>query len=207
MFPPSNMSVNKDEIEMNSKQQSSSNTEALRSQRSNGIDLDLQGRQSLNSAVSSLIAVKPLSCFEKLYVKFIFCYKSIDYSDPKKIYVSKLLEGVYVTTIMTLLTLWALYAEDFKIALTDVDSDEIFSWIAFVAFIAFLIEWILASWSTADYLFSFFFWLDFVATISLIPDIIFMSEALGIASSGDGADPSSARAGSSSCWNKSRTNG
>ena len=69
---------------------------------------------------------------------------------------------------MSILTLWVLYAEDFKIGLTNVNVDNIFSWIAFFCLIFFLIEWILSTWSIQNYLFSFFFWLDLIAAASLI---------------------------------------
>lgn len=132
-----------------------------------------------------------LKWYEKIYVWF----QSIDYNDPRKVQCAILLESVSVTVWMTILTLWALYAEDFKIALTDNDADTAFSAIAFVAFVFFFLEWSLASWSVPKYLFSFFFWLDLVATLSLVTDILFIAEPLGISVSSGVADPSSARAG------------
>ena len=46
-----------------------------------------------------------LSWCEKIYVM----YKAIDYSSPGRVYVASLLEGGYVTTLMTVLTMWGMY--------------------------------------------------------------------------------------------------
>lgn len=84
----------------------------------------------INELPSQSIEIE-LKWYEKIYVWL----KSIDYNDPKKVQCATLLDSVSVTVWMTLLTLWALYAEDFKIAVTDRDADVAFSIIAFVAYV------------------------------------------------------------------------
>jgi len=40
-----------------------------------------------------------------------------------------------------------------------------------IAMVAFLIEFLLASYSKPKYIWGFFFWLDFISTITLVMDI------------------------------------
>jgi hypothetical protein len=72
---------------------------------------------------------------------------------------------------MTTLTVYALFADDLRLLLTDKSSDEVFYSVTLFAFLAFMIELILASLATPDYFFGFYFWLDLVATLSLVTDI------------------------------------
>ncbi len=49
-----------------------------------------------------------------------------------------------------------------------------------VSFILFLIEIFINSMVKEDFKYSFFFWLDIIATLSLIPDIEWIINACGI---------------------------
>jgi hypothetical protein len=73
---------------------------------------------------------------------------------------------------MTTLTIYALFFDDIRmIAFTRKDDDYFFT-VTSLALFFFSFEIILASYSNKDdYWLSFFFWLDVVSTLSLIPDI------------------------------------
>ena len=78
----------------------------------------------------------------------------------------------FITVIfMSLVTIYALFFDDIRIiALTNEDDDKVFT-VACIVFIIFSIELILHSLSDNNYFLSFFFWLDLVSVLSLIPDI------------------------------------
>ena len=52
----------------------------------------------------------------------------------------------------------------------DKNKDDYFYGVTLVSMILFLVEIILASIAVEDYIFSFFFWLDLISTLSMIPD-------------------------------------
>lgn len=85
------------------------------------------------------------------------------------------LENNYFQTIITLLTIYALFGGDVKILATDNSADLGFDVISIICLIMFSIEIILAVIAKDDYLWSFFFWLDVVSTVSLILDITMIS--------------------------------
>ena len=72
---------------------------------------------------------------------------------------------------MTLATIFALFGEDLRLAAFEKYADNFFFTLSFIAFIMFTVEIALSSYAKPDYIFKFYFWLDFVATVSLLPDI------------------------------------
>lgn len=76
-----------------------------------------------------------------------------------------------VTLSMTIITLYALFGDDCKLAWFDRSADEAFNYITTFALILFAIEITLNSLSQEGYFNSFYFWLDIISTISLITDI------------------------------------
>lgn len=76
-----------------------------------------------------------------------------------------------VTMFMTIVTIYALFADDFRLLFFEKPMDEIFYMITFVSLLFFLLELFLASLATPDYFLGFYFWLDLVATLSLFTDI------------------------------------
>ena len=83
----------------------------------------------------------------------------------------ELVEGQIVTVIMTITTLYALFGDDLRLWLFDKEAD-VYFFIGLVAsFVLFALELLLQSCVVDEFKYSFFFWLDFVATLSLIPDI------------------------------------
>ena len=89
---------------------------------------------------------------------------------------------------MTLITIYALIASDIKVIAFDVDADPVFIVITCISMAMFLIELILSSIGKDGYWLSFFFWLDLIATFSLITDIDPLVEAISGDSGGEGTN-------------------
>ena len=71
---------------------------------------------------------------------------------------------------MTFITIYALYFDDLRILFFPKTVDDIFYGITLLGMICFAVEIVLASFAKDDYMFSFFFYLDLVSTVSMIPD-------------------------------------
>jgi len=71
---------------------------------------------------------------------------------------------------MTLITIYALFFDDIRIIFFPKSLDDLFYGITLFGMICFTLEISLASYAKEDYVFSFFFWLDIVSTVSMIPD-------------------------------------
>ena len=82
-----------------------------------------------------------------------------------------ILEDNVTSVIMTVITLYALLGDDVRILVTNVNGDPTFWILNIIALFAFSLEIILASIVKQNYFNGFFFWLDFVSTLSLLLDI------------------------------------
>jgi hypothetical protein len=92
---------------------------------------------------------------------------------------------------MTLLTIYALFGDDLRLLATPKRDDEIFYSLSCVCLFFFTLEVVMASFVKENYLLGFFFWLDVVATISLIPDIGWIWDPI-MGDDSSGADPAQA---------------
>ena len=72
---------------------------------------------------------------------------------------------------MTLVTLYALFMDDIRILTCPIGVDEILWGVTSGAFGLFIFELLLSSLAMDGYLCNFYFWLDLIATVSLISDI------------------------------------
>lgn len=90
---------------------------------------------------------------------------------PLRARVREFVEGKWITLIMTLTTLFALFGDDFRLWFTDKFIDPYFFGFLCGAFVLFSLEILINSCVLDDFKYSFFFWLDLVATLSLIVDI------------------------------------
>jgi hypothetical protein len=72
---------------------------------------------------------------------------------------------------MSLVTIYALFFDDIRIIALQKDQDDIAYTVACIVFIIFSLELFLHSISDPEYFLSFFFWLDLISVLSLIPDI------------------------------------
>lgn len=86
---------------------------------------------------------------------------------------------------MTIITIYSLFGDDVRSLAFTRPADEIFNILTIIALIAFTVEIVLACLAKDEYWLGFYFWLDFVSTISLITDIGWvMDEMLGTSDSG-----------------------
>lgn len=84
------------------------------------------------------------------------------------------IDDKWVILVMTMVTLWALFGDDIRLVATNKPADQYF-FISFIVILClFIIEIFLTSLVVDDYKYSFFFWLDIVASISLVLDIPYM---------------------------------
>lgn len=98
--------------------------------------------------------------------------------DFLKVKTAAFLDSTAVTVIMTLITVYALYFDDIRILFFPMSTDNVFFDITFVGMLCFSTEIILASIVQDNYMFSFFFYLDIVSTISMIPDVGWLWELI-----------------------------
>jgi len=105
--------------------------------------------------------------------------QEVDKEESKlKISIDKFLENNLYVIFMTLVTIYALFGTDISVAFLSQELDSTFDYVTTVAFVLFLIELVLSCSAKKDYILSFFFWLDFVSTISLIMEIDFIFSPL-----------------------------
>jgi len=89
-----------------------------------------------------------------------------------------LLESTWFIILMTILTIYAMFATDIQAAFVKPNADWIYDIIDCILFAIFSIEIIIASISKKNYLFTFFFWLDVISTLSLLQDMSFTLEKI-----------------------------
>jgi len=86
-------------------------------------------------------------------------------------FMNKILQNYFYVGFMMVVTLYALFGDDFRLLLSPKSGDEVFWSLTVAAMFFFLVELVMASIAQKDYFLGFYFWLDLVATISLITDI------------------------------------
>jgi class 3 adenylate cyclase len=79
---------------------------------------------------------------------------------------------------MTIVTLYALFGDDIKIAVFTKSEDVVFNYITTFALVIFTIEITINALVQDNYFNSFYFWLDIVSTISLITDISWIWDSI-----------------------------
>ena len=92
-------------------------------------------------------------------------------SVPVREQVRKIIEGNTVTIVMTITTIYALFGDDCRLYFTTKEADPYFSVALIISFILFGLELLIQSCVVDDFKYSFFFWLDFIATFSVVIDI------------------------------------
>ena len=88
--------------------------------------------------------------------------------------IRKMLSGKIWQTVVTIVTIFALYGDDLRLLCFPKDADVVFEVLSFLALLLFFTEMGLQVKVIAGYQYSFNFWLDVVSTLSLIPDIAFL---------------------------------
>ena len=113
--------------------------------------------------------------------------RSMTSYEAVKYKISLLLEDTSVTIIMSLLTIYALFGDDLRLLAFSKTADEVFMIFSSISFFLFLLELLLSCWVKEGYLRlpdlrskewqdkvrigSFYFWLDLIATASLIFEV------------------------------------
>ena len=83
----------------------------------------------------------------------------------------RFLDSTGLLIFMLFVTIYALFSDDIRVSSYSKDEDDVFFALSCCAIIFFGIEMILCFIFKDDYKWSFYFWLDLIATISIIPDI------------------------------------
>jgi branched-subunit amino acid transport protein AzlD len=102
---------------------------------------------------------------------------SMEKSDTHK-FLEFILDHWITSTIMTIVTIYALFSDDVKMLFFTKPVDELFDIMTIVALVLFTFEIIVSSIVKEDYTCGFYFWLDFISTLSLIMDIGFVMDKL-----------------------------
>jgi class 3 adenylate cyclase len=167
-------------VSQNSSQQAADSVVRLHSDDGTNADKKFHKLHSVQSTGSKETAVVSLHLTEtQQYIK------------AAKAYVAAKLESTPVAMAMAAMTIWALFSDDLRQALTRKDADTAFSVIISIGFFMFIFEIVAASFCKDDYFFipeqrliegetvyssvkrriqfgSFYFWLDIIATLSLL---------------------------------------
>jgi hypothetical protein len=72
---------------------------------------------------------------------------------------------------MTVITVYTLFFDDIRLMLLPKSTDNFFYTVSAIAMIVFIIEIMASMYAIEGYFPSFFFWLDLVSTVTMIPDI------------------------------------
>lgn len=104
---------------------------------------------------------------------------------PWKIKMQKVLDNNAIVITMSTITVYSLFFDDMNMLIADATTDEIVWTTTAVCCSLFFTEIVLASICKEDYFLTFFFWLDFISTISMLTDIGWVWNAMtGSGSSG-----------------------
>jgi hypothetical protein len=82
-----------------------------------------------------------------------------------------MLESYPSVIFMSFVTLYTLFLDDIRTVFIGKDKDDIFNSITLICFIIFMIEIIIGASCRQIYFLTFFFWLDLISTLSMVPDI------------------------------------
>lgn len=76
-----------------------------------------------------------------------------------------------VVVVMTLVTIYTLFFDDLRVIWFPISLDNFWYSCSLIAMLIFIVEMCLSIYAVDDYFCSFFFWLDFISTVTMIPDI------------------------------------
>lgn len=92
-----------------------------------------------------------------------------------------------VSTFMTLITIYSLFGDDVRQLAFTKEADYVFYIITIICMFFFALEIVLSSISKEGYFLGFYFWLDLIATASLIFDIGWVMDSISGTGSGSAA--------------------
>jgi hypothetical protein len=88
------------------------------------------------------------------------------------------MEGIPCTIVILVCNLFSLFNNEIKFLLTNSDAEDAFTLINEILFVLLGLEYLLMVMFHKNFLGSFFFYLDFLAFVSMIPDTKFIIDAL-----------------------------
>ena len=101
----------------------------------------------------------------------IFSGYTKEYEVLKLNWCYKILENNVFGILINILTFYALYADDFRVLIFNVEADIYFDIATIFCLQVFIFEIILSIWGRSKYTCSFFFWMDVISTVSQLFDI------------------------------------
>lgn len=108
-------------------------------------------------------------------------------------YANYYMDGSVVTTVMLVATFYALYGADLRLAAFAPSADLTFAVLSLICLILFALELGVGTWAKPGYAFSFFWYLDILATLSLVLDVPWIFDPIAaLATDGDATATSSA---------------
>ena len=84
-----------------------------------------------------------------------------------------------------MVTVWALFSDDIRILATNAYHDDVFNVLILICFAVFVLEIIFSSLGINEYFLGFYFWLDFISTLTILLDVGWIQEALFGSGSGN----------------------
>lgn len=130
-------------------------------------------RKSSIDSTNTLSAFVPNSCIKKMKSK-------VGLTPNKQRKCEKFLDGKFWVLLSVIATITSLLAYDFTIAFLPKTVDLSTDIILLIVFWFFFIELIVASLVRRGYFLSFWFWLDFIAMLSMIPDLGLLLSLFGL---------------------------
>lgn len=101
----------------------------------------------------------------------IFSYTQEFKVDGWRSYMLKFLDSYGLLIFMLIVTTYALFSDDVRVSAFSKSADDVFFGLSTCAMFIFAVEMSLSFMLKPDYRWSFYFWLDLIATLSIIPDI------------------------------------
>ena len=89
-----------------------------------------------------------------------------------------ILNNKFYTFFMTVITVYALFGDDCRFLFFSTSADDVFFGISLGCLTFFFLEILMSSLSKEGYFLGFYFWLDMVATLSLVTDIGWIMDPL-----------------------------
>jgi hypothetical protein len=88
------------------------------------------------------------------------------------------------------MSLWSLISQDVQYSAMDQDVDDLFTLMNEITFFVFLFEFMLSSMFESNFIGSFFFWVDLISMLSVLPEVPIVWNPLVTYFGGDEVDPS-----------------
>ena len=102
-------------------------------------------------------------------------------------FLDRVLRSKEFNALMVILTIYALFGDDIRLAFYELENDQTFYLISTFAMLMFIVEMCLQFYFRVEYRWGFYFVLDILSTVSMIPDTGLLEELMEEMSGGDEA--------------------